>query len=543
VNQLINHIWDEVRGSWRFRWFALAAATAIAFGGWLVVFSLPDWYEAEASVFVDTRTPLRPALQGLTVEQDVDSQLNFVRQSLLAGPELGRVAHRAGVLPEYAIDPRLQEQILGSMGRRIDISVASANGREADLRTAGSIYEIEYRDRNRARALRVVETLLDTFVNETLGGKRQGSENAQQFLEAQLKDYEKRLRTAEDRLAEFKSRHLGLMPSEQGGYFGQLQKEQQAVSDLKTKLAEAESRRATLTRQLRGDVAVAAATSTESPRGSSSGTGGFDTLSRIDAAQAHLDDLLLKFTDQHPDVIAARQTLEHLKERRAAELEGLRQGDATAAAESRASANPVYQSVQLQLNQVEVDIGDIKTEMQQHQAREEELRRFLNTAPQVEAEFAQLNRDYDVNKSQYTGLLANLQKARLGERADSAGSIRFEIVQPPMAPLGPVWPRRPLLLAQVLAAALAAGAALAYGLQYLRPVVTSAATLAQVVGVPVLGLVSVAFPTRARAATRRDVLRISFASACLGVAFIVVVFLSMRGYRFSLTALKQLLHS
>jgi len=101
------------------------------------------------------------------------------------------------------------------MASRIDLSVYSASGREED-RNAGSIYRILYQDRDRARALRVVETLLDTFVTETLSGKREGSENAQQFLEVQIRDYEKRLRTAEDRLAQFKARHIGLMPTEQG---------------------------------------------------------------------------------------------------------------------------------------------------------------------------------------------------------------------------------------------------------------------------------------------------------------------------------------
>jgi polysaccharide chain length determinant protein (PEP-CTERM system associated) len=541
VNQLVNQVLDEVRGSWRFRWYAVALATAVAVAGWLLVFSLPDWYQADASVFVDTRTPLKPVLQGLTVEQDVDSQVNFVRQSLLAGPQLQHVAHEAGVLPPYQIDPRLQEQLLAGMGSRIDISVQSANGRDEDIRTAGSVYRIVYTDRNRPRALRVVKTLLDTFVNETLGGKREGSENAQQFLETQLQDYEKRLRSAEDRLAQFKSQHIGLMPSEQGGYFGELQKEQNRVSDLKTKLAEAQSRHATLMRQLRGDVAVAASTATDAARGSASGGG--DTLSRIDEAQSHLDDLLQRFTDQHPDVIAARQTLEHLKQKRAAEIEGLKHGDAAAAAASRASSNPVYQSVQLALNQVDVEIGDLNTELEQHQLKVAELRRVVDTAPQVEAEFAQLNRDYDVTKAQYTGLLANLQKARLGERADSAGSVRFDIVQPPMAPLHPKWPRRPLLLAQVLVAALGAGGALAYGLHYLRPVVTSATSLAQGVGVPLLGLVSVAFPSRRRVARRRDVLRISLAGGCLCVAFVVLVIMSGHGYRLSLSALKHLVGS
>jgi len=538
LNPVVNRVLDEVRGSWRFRWFGLGTAIVTAVAGWFVVFSLPDRYDAVASVFVDTRTPLKPALQGLTVEQDVDSQLNFVRQSLLAGPQLQRVALKGGVLPPYNIDPRLREQLLGDMSKRIDISVHSASGREED-RNAGSIYRIVYRDGNRARALRLVGILLDTFVTETLGGKREGSENAQQFLETQIRDYEKRLRTGEDRLAQFKASHIGLMPTEQGGYFALLQKEQDEVSNLKTKLAEAQSRRGTLKQQLHGDVAIAAV-GAQLSRGAN---GGLDTLSRVDEAQAHLDELLLRFTDQHPDVIAARQTLADLKKRRAAEIEGLRHGDAAAAAASRASSNPVYQSVQLALNQVDVDIADLNTEIRQHESKVAELRRFLDSAPQVEAEFAQLNRDYDVNKAQYTALLANLQKARLGERADSAGSIRFEVVQPPMASLRPVWPVRPVLLSEALLAALAAGAAMAYGLHYLRPAVTSGTVLTQTLGVPLLGVVSAAFPERARAAMRRDALGLSLAGGCLALAFVVAVFLSLHGFRFSITAVKQMVGS
>jgi polysaccharide chain length determinant protein (PEP-CTERM system associated) len=538
MNPMINQVMDEVRSTWRFRWWALTVATLLALGGWLFVFSLPDRYEASASVFVDTRTSLKPVLQGLTVEQDVEAQLNFVRQSLLAGPKLLKIARQSGVLPPYAIDPRVQEQLVAGMSQRIDITVRSANGHEDD-RNAGSIYRIYYQDGNRARSLRVVGILLDSLVDETLGGKREGSENAQQFLETQIRDYEKRLRAAEDRLAEFKSRHLGLMPNEQGGYFAQLQRESEAVSNLKTKLSQAESRRAALTRQLHGDVAIAAATSTQS----SSGTGGaIDTNARIEQAQAHLDELLLRFTDNHPDVIAARQTLEDLKKKRTEEIESLKRGDPAAAASSRASSNPVYQSVQLALNQVDVDIADLTTDLAQHESKVAELRRYLDTAPQVEAEYAQLNRDYDVNKAQYTALLGNLQKARLGERADSAGSIRFEVVEPPTASLRPVWPRRTLFLAGAFAAALAAGAALAYGLHYLRPVVTSATALTQFTGVPVIGLVSVAFPARRRRTRRRDVVRMALAGGGLLVAFGVTVVLSLQGFRLSLTALKHLVN-
>ena len=192
---------------------------------------------------------------------------------------------------------------------------------------------------------------------------------------------------------------------------------------------------------------------------------------------------------------------------------------------------------------MDVDVADLNTELAQHESKVAELRKMLDTAPQVEAEFAQLNRDYDVNKAQYTALLGNLQKARLGERADDAGSIRFQVVQPPTAGFRPVWPKRPQLLFVVLAGALAAGAALAYGLAYLHPVISSPAALAQSTGVPVLGLVSIAFPTRRRRTVRRDLWRVSLATGCLIVGFIVAVLLSLQGYRLSMTALKHMVNS
>ena len=541
MNPIINELRDQLSGSWRFRWLALAVACAVALTGWLIIFALKDRYEAGASVFVNTKTSLRPALQGLTVEQDVDAELNFVRQSLLADPSLQRIASEGGVLMEGTTDQKRQ-LLIAETRKRIDISVHSANGHEEDRNTAGSIYHIAYQDEDRGRALRVVGILLDTLVNETLGGKREGSENAQQFLEAQIADYEKRLRQAEDRLAAFKSRHIGLMPTEQGGVFAELQKESEAEAAVKTKLAAAESRRATLTKQLHGDIAVAAASPGATAVGSGS-KGSYDTLSRIDEAQARLDDLLLKYTDQHPDVISARQTLEDLKRRRALEIENLKKGDPDAAAASRASSNPVYQAVQQQLLQVDVDIADLNTELGQHQAKVAELKRSLDTAPQVEAEFAQLNRDYEVNKAQYTALLGNLQKARLGERADNAGSVRFEIVQPPAAPYGPVWPRRKLFLAGILLGALAAGAGLAYGLNYLFPVVTSGDAVGRTFGVQILGQVTAAFPDRDRLAFRRDIVRLSMATACLLVAFGVALIISQSGLRLSLAVLRHLVNA
>jgi len=95
----------------------------------------------------------------------------------------------------------------------------------------------------------------------------------------------------------------------------------------------------------------------------------------------------------------------------------------------------------------------------------------------------------------------------------------------------------------VLAVALAAGATLASGMNYLFPVVNSGGSLARAVGVPILAEVTSAFPKRDRRAFRRDLLRISVAAACLLVAFAVAIVLSQSGYRLSIVALKHLLNA
>jgi len=539
VTPEIEHVLDEVRGAWRFRWFALATAFAIALVGWAVVFALPDRYAAEARVFVDTRTALKPALQGLTTDQNVDAQINFVRQSLLEGPQLESIAKQTGVLPETITDERARAQVLDNFSSRVTLTAATAGNQGDERTTAGTIYEFHYEDLSRARALKVVDTLLSTFVEQTLGGKREGSENAQKFLETQIKDYEQRLSAAEDRLATFKKRNLGLMPSDEGGYFAQLQKETDEAKKADIELSIAVSRREELIKQLHSDQAVSEAGATGPLVGGTNSAGG-DTLSRIQQTQAKLDELLLKYTDQHPDVLAMRATLEELKNRRATELESLRRGDAAAVAASGAGSNPVYQSMQLELNKVNVEIAALRQELAQHQTTVADLKARLNSAPQVEAEYQQLNRDYDVNKAQYTALLESYQKARLGERADNAGSVRFEIALPPTAPVVPVWPKRTMLLAGVWALALAAGAGLAYGLHVVKPIVSSVRVANEATNFPVLGVVGKAFPTRDRAQVFQNLWRFCAASAGLLIAFAVVLALNWSGARLTIHAVRSL---
>lgn len=529
MQEVINQVLDEIRGAWRFRRVALLIAWTICLGGWAFVLMMPNQYEASARVFVDPTTALRPVIQGIAVEQDLNAELNLVRQALLSEVHLQKVVDATN-LGLNVVSPAQKERVIRELRGRIDVGVkgAAAPGTEQSNQNPSKIYTIHYQDFSRDRALKVVDILLNNFMEGTLGGKRQGAQQAQKFLEEQIRDYEKRLGDAEQQLAEFKKRNVGMVPGEQhGDYFSRLQAEMDAVKTAQTTLNAALIKRDALDKQLRGEAPIAAATGSQNSN-SGQGAGAGDTLSRIKEAQARLDDLLLKFTEKHPDVIAMRRTLEELKQRRLSEMEALRRGDPNAAALSGASTNPVYQNIQLSLNQVEVEIAAARAALTDHQQKVVDQRRFVDSMPLVEAEYARLNRDYSVTKAQYTALAERLEKARVGDEAEASGSVRFEIIDPPAAPFKPVAPQRLLLLAGVLMAGIGAGIGIAYLINLLKPVFYNAKVLAEVTGLTVFGSVTASRSDDEKKNLRAAYIRYSALSTLLLAAFVVALFAGIR---------------
>ena len=513
MRQTLDLMLEHIHGAWRFRRTAMLVAWVVCVLGWLVVLALPDTYSARARVYVDTRTRLSQVTQGIAVESNIASQAEEVRQALLGGPQLEKVARLA--IPGFpTATPEAQADVV--QGLRDRLEVEATNDREQQKNQPADLYTITYLDRSRDGARRVVDQLLRLFLAAALGGSQEGSEQAQQFLTQQIADYEKKLAAAETRLADFKREHAGLVPGTTGDYFARLHAETDELDKDRLALATAERKRDELRRQLAGEM----------PLMGSAASGAHataDTATLIRETQARLDDLLLRFTDRHPDVIAARNQLEDLKKRQKAELEAVRHGDQTAIAASGITSNPVYQGMKLQLSQLDVEVAAARQQVADQERKIAEERKMINTAPQVEAEFKRLNRDYEVTHTQYQALVDRLSRAKLSDKADATGVVRFEVVDPPSVDPEPVFPKRTKLILIVLLAGLGAGLGVAYLRHQLRPVFTSARQLTDATQLPVLGSVSMTWVERHRAAGRRAVWAYCFATALLVLLAVVTL--------------------
>ena len=269
-DQLLNH----AKASWRFRWPAVAVAWTVALLGWASVYLLKDIYESRTQVYVDAESVLAPLLQGLAVRPNVMGQVAMMQTLMLSRPNLERVARETDLF----LDAQTPEDQLRVVNRLQDKIVLDRAG-------GSNTFSITYTDSDPRRAASVVQSLLDTFVEDTLGMKRTDVTNARRFLETQIREYERRLTESENRLADFKRENLALLPGEGGDFFGSLQGAIANFRVLQASYEQLGTRRDELRRQLEGGEA-------------SMGTDPYGLGDPIDmeisALQSQIDQLLLQ---------------------------------------------------------------------------------------------------------------------------------------------------------------------------------------------------------------------------------------------------------
>ena len=508
---------DQLRGMWRFKWAALAVAWSVAIVLWVVVFVIPNKYEATAKVFVDAGTTLSQATKGISLNDNVNDQIERMTAALLGTQQLRRVANETNLMAG-AITPVQQQAVIDAL--RASITIAAAAKQSP---TSPTLFTISYTDRDRTRSIQVVNHLLNDFVEGSLSDKTQGSQQAERFLTRQIADYGQRLSQTEQQLAVFKKTNLGLLPDEQGDYFTRLQAADSALRKLKGNLYVAERQRDALAQELRSGQQFTSSSSS-SPVGIS-GAAALDTTQQIAQTQQRLDQMLLKYTDKYPDVIALKRTLAELQARQKRQMSEATKGDVGAASALGLAANPVYQQIEVQYNSQQVQVAALQQQIVDRRQEIQTLKAAMSKAPEVQAQYAQLTRNYEVTKKQYDTLLSRLDSTRLGQQAASTGLVKFQVIDPPAANFQPVFPNRPLLIIGALFAALAAGGGLAYFLHLVRPVFVSTRQLTAATGLTVLGSVSMAWADQHRIEQRQGTIRYGLWTAGLVLVGLVVLIL------------------
>lgn len=454
-----------VAAGWRHRWKALLLAWLVCGAGWVAVYKLPDVYQANARIYADVDAILGNLLRNIAVDGAPERQVDTLQRTLLSRPNLERVIARTD-LDLRVTTAGEREALIERLGREIRIQPQTR-----------SLFRIEYRDHDPRMAHAVVQTVINLFIEAATSSDRQQMQTARQFIAQQLASYETQLRTVEQKRAEFRARYIDLLPSESFGGTSKLDQARAKLTGLRGQLEDENRKRGLLQEQLDATPATLAA----------AGGGGGDP--RLAAAERNLRDLLLRFTDQHPEVVATRALIRELRSQGARSSSG-------SAPRTGGAPNPLHEQLKLRVLDSDSEIASFERQIRDVEAEVERLENLLRTAPQLQAEYVNLNRDYDVLRKNYDELLARRESLQIaGAARTDADRVRLEVVEPPTVPLSPTGPNRLLFATGVLAAGLGAGAVLVLLLVQLDRGFYTVHDLRKL-GLPVLGAISSAQPVR-----------------------------------------------
>ena len=457
----------QASAAWRFRWAMVACTWIICAVGWVAVTMIPNRYEASARLYVDADAVLTPLLRGLAIENQVAGQVDMLQRTLLSRPNLERLISSTDLDLQISNTSDL-ESLVQALATQIRIMPHTRN-----------LFTIAYRNTSPKLAFDVVQTTLTTFIESKAGANRSEMQNATLFLEQQIAAYERQLRDAERRRADFRTKYMDLLPNDLNGVT-RMETAQHMVRALQGALQDEQVRRD----NLRSEVAavpplLVIETETQGTAGAAAALRNLTGPAKVklDQAQAQLEVLNLTYTQNHPDVVAAKKLVELLRANALREAEQLAReaagatsdvpaagaaAGASAGTRSRSQPNPVYEQLKVRLVDSESALSSMQRQLADATRERNRLEEIARGAPGLQAEFMNLNRDYDVLRKNYEELLSRRESMRIASAAEAdADKIKIQIVDPPQVPQNAVEPKRALLTSGVLVAAIALGVGLA----------------------------------------------------------------------------------
>jgi polysaccharide chain length determinant protein (PEP-CTERM system associated) len=173
--------------------------------------------------------------------------------------------------------------------------------------------------------------------------------------------------------------------------------------------------------------------------------------------------------------------------------------------------SPVLQQLKVALSDAEARVASMKARVDEYAARNARLKAMSSAVPELETQFSQLNRDYQINKANYEKLISGRESAKMsGNLNATTEMMSFRIIDPPTVPARPSGPDRPRLLGIAFLFALAAGIGVGFVMSQVRPTFVSHAQLRELTGLPVLGSVSMNWTSREKSRRRRSLLAFGF---------------------------------
>lgn len=425
----------------RRRWWILLPLFLVWAAVWAASWLLPVSYMSESLILVEQqKVPDQYVVPNVT--SNLQYRLQSLTEQILSKTRLQSMIDRLRLYPHHGSTLNSPDPV-DQMRNDIKFELVSTPDRPGDY----TAFKLRYSAGSPELAQRVNGELAYLFIAENDKTQRQLSENTTNFLEAQLADARANMAEQEARVAAFKQKHLGDLPS-------QLESNMQILAGLQSQLQNAQqSLDAARQQNLYLESLVQQYESAHTGMGTGDSAAAPPQALESELLEMHLklEDLRSRYTDGHPDVVALKEKIvqaERLKRQSEAELaakmnevKATNTFDPSAVGEAQHGTPTAIMQVQSQLKANQLGISNIQQHERDLESQITAYQGRLNLTPETEQELTAISRGYEESKSNYDSLLQKQMQSQLATSLEERQQgEQFQIIDPPSLPKRPSTP-------------------------------------------------------------------------------------------------------
>jgi succinoglycan biosynthesis transport protein ExoP len=512
---------DQVFLSWqeywaiavRRRWWILLSVF-LAWGTvWGLSWLMPSTYQSEAMILLEQQK-VPDQFVAPNVSDSLQDRVQSISQQILSRTRLQATIDRFHL---YSRNNSLNflhksRDPVELMRDDITIELVRAPGHPGEF----TAFKMRYAAESPKVAQQVNNELTSLFVQENVEAQQQLSEDTTSFLKSQLADARTKMEEQEAKVAAFKAKHLGELPTQiesnvqiLAGIQGQLQSTERALDAARQQKLYMES----LLQQYQSR-ASQGGSEIGGVLGDPTGTTSDALDKEILTLHLRLQDLQTRYTESHPDVVALKVKIaeaEKLKTSGGDEAVGnSKNGNAANPAvpaneKPQRNSSPSMMQLQSQLKANQLEIENYQKQERDLESQASSYRSRLNMTPETEQELTDISRGYEESKSNYTSLLQKQMQSQLATNLEQRQKgEQFRILDPPSLPNKPSAPNHFKVSLVGLALGIALGLGIAAIIEFTDVRVRKEKDLVGIVPVSVLvGIPHLSTPSETRSRVLR----------------------------------------
>lgn len=489
-------IFDWLRQIRRRKYTGLLTAIVIWALAIIITFALPAIYRSTATILIEQQE-IPKDLARSTITSFADQRLNVINQRVMTTSNLFKIIEEFGLYQDL-LDKKPREEVLEEIREAITMDIISADvidPRSGRPTQATIAFNISYDHEVPEMTQRVANEITSLFLNENIKQRTKNAQEATEFLRDEADKLAKRMVELDAKLAEFKTGNVEKMPDMVSMNLSMIDRAEQQLQNLETRLSLLEDRKAYIQAQLLeiepssalysedGEIIYSPKDRLKMLKVNLSRLRGIytdnhpdiirtnkeihmlesrhdisiddsATYQEIELLEERLLDLKSRYSEDHPDILRASKELESLEQQLLKQQDHAEETDQ----EGRQATNPTFIQFTAQIEAIDSESEMLKQARERILQKLEDLEQRVLESPELERKYRTLSRDYATSQSKYIEITAKLNEAKIGESLELGNqSEKFTIIEPPLIPERPIHPNRPLFLVLGLVLALIAG--------------------------------------------------------------------------------------